>query len=315
MTDQDTGPRPAALFHNRQGFPDAVRKTLDSAFESFAREAGMRLSAYLRSTVATSFAGVHELSYSTFLEARSEHSCVAIVDVGPARQRLLLDIEPGLFFALLELMLGAKPAARMPVVRPPTAIEQQLIAVPIRALIAELDHAWNQISPIATAPKTTFQYGGIEPKPRVPALFAPSTALLAARFEVTVGEKSRAFTLAIPTQLIAVAATASPLDAEPRETPDIAESTRVEHLMLEATVRVDAWLEGVTMQFRDLVQLREGCVIKFDHATSRRLSCTVNGAAGLAGHIVSTGRKRAFLVESGGSEPGAAQSGSAEAQA
>jgi hypothetical protein len=68
--------------------------------------------------------------------------------------------------------------------------------------------------------------------------------------------------------------------------------------MLEATVRVDAWLEGVNMQFRDLVELREGCVVKFDYATSRKLSCTLNGAAGPEGHIVSTGRKRAFLIES-----------------
>jgi flagellar motor switch/type III secretory pathway protein FliN len=62
-------------------------------------------------------------------------------------------------------------------------------------------------------------------------------------------------------------------------------------------VRIDAWLEDVTMPFRDLVQLREGHVIKFDYALERALTCTVNGAAGFQGQIVSTGRRRAFLVE------------------
>jgi len=302
MTEQDTGPRPSALFQNRPGIPEPVRKTLEAAFESFARETGMRLSAYLRSTVAASFAGIDELSFSAFLEARSDHSCAATIDPGAGRPRLLLDIEPGLFFALLELMLGAKPASRPPVVRTPTAIEQQLIAVPIRALIAELDRAWSQISPAAAAPKPSFQFGGIEARSRVHALFPPSTSMLTARFEVAIGDKSRAFTLVIPAQFIATAATAaivSPAETDRGAAPDVPESTRVQHLMLEATVRVDAWLEGVTMQFRDLVQLREGCVIKFDHATTRRLSCTLNGAAGLEGHIVSTGRKRAFLLESG----------------
>jgi len=38
-------------------------------------------------------------------------------------------------------------------------------------------------------------------------------------------------------------------------------------------------------------------VIKFDHPTERNLQSTLNGVAGFPGQVVSTGRKRAFLIQ------------------
>jgi flagellar motor switch protein FliM len=51
------------------------------------------------------------------------------------------------------------------------------------------------------------------------------------------------------------------------------------------------------MQLRDLLQLREGQIVKLDHPVERKAVCTLNGKAGFNGQIVSTGARRAFMVE------------------
>ena len=68
-------------------------------------------------------------------------------------------------------------------------------------------------------------------------------------------------------------------------------------LMLPAKVNVDVWLDGSQMRLRDLLQLREGQIVKLDHPVERRAVCTLNGKQSFNGQIVSTGARRAFMVE------------------
>ena len=70
-------------------------------------------------------------------------------------------------------------------------------------------------------------------------------------------------------------------------------------LMLPARVFLDVWLDGSQMCLRDLLQLREGQIVKLDHPVERRAVCTLNGKTGFSGQIVSTGSRRAFMVEEG----------------
>jgi flagellar motor switch/type III secretory pathway protein FliN len=67
--------------------------------------------------------------------------------------------------------------------------------------------------------------------------------------------------------------------------------------MLPAKVAVDVWLDGCEMRLGDLLQLREGQIVKLDHPVERKVVCTLNGSTGYSGQIVSTGSRRAFLAE------------------
>jgi flagellar motor switch protein FliM len=48
---------------------------------------------------------------------------------------------------------------------------------------------------------------------------------------------------------------------------------------------------------RDLLELREGNLLTFDFPVDRPIELTVNGAQKFTGQVVSTGKKRACLVE------------------
>jgi flagellar motor switch/type III secretory pathway protein FliN len=51
------------------------------------------------------------------------------------------------------------------------------------------------------------------------------------------------------------------------------------------------------MRLGELLHLREGQIVKLDHPVEGKVVCTLNGSAGFSGQIVSTGSRRAFLVE------------------
>jgi flagellar motor switch protein FliM len=126
-------------------------------------------------------------------------------------------------------------------------------------------------------------------------LFPQSESVVAASFDLTVGERSGTLTVVAPAQaldsMFGAADRGASADAGVPGEPNLSRT------MLDADVQMDVWMTGISMALGDLVQLREGYVIKFDHPTERQVSCTLNGETGFMGQVVSTGRKRALLIE------------------
>ena len=56
-------------------------------------------------------------------------------------------------------------------------------------------------------------------------------------------------------------------------------------------------MEGPILTMEDLLGLREGNVLVFDFPVSRAIELSVNGSHKFTAQVVSTGRKRACLVE------------------
>jgi flagellar motor switch protein FliM len=120
--------------------------------------------------------------------------------------------------------------------------------------------------------------------------------MLVVRFDLTVGDHTGQLSLVVPPQLFQNAAeTDQPIRREKTEISGSAET--ILQLMLPARVTVDVWLDGSQMRLGDLLQLREGQIVKLDHPVERRAVCTLNGKSGFSGQIVSTGAHRAFMVE------------------
>jgi len=277
------------MYQSHTSVPEAFRQTLAAVYETFARELTTQLSAYLRATVTVKYAGLEEYTFAQFLGARKPCSCAASIKASPVDSNLILDLEPSVLFTLVELMLGGKAAARVSRDRPPTEIEKQVLALAMKSMAAQLERT------LGTVAEISLRFGGIEADAQLGRLLAPSDAVIAARFEVSVGEQTGSLTVVIPLQ--AAEALLGGAEPDPAEGAEIPESVRVSQTLMDASVRFDVWLEGVSLHLRDLVQLREGYVIKFDYPTERNLQSSLNGVAGFAGQVVSTGRKRAFLIQ------------------
>lgn len=277
------------MFQSHTSVTEAFRKTLATVHGTFARELTTQLSAYLRASVTVKYVGLEEYTFAQFLTARKVCSCAASIKASPLDSNLILDLEPSVLFTLVELLLGGKAAARAACDRPPTEIEKQVLALAMKSITAQLERT------LSTVSEVSLQFGAIEADAQLRRLLAPSDAVVVVRLEVSMGEQAGSLTVLIPTQAAEILlGSAAP---SPAEGVEISEALRVSRNLMDASVRFDVWLEGVSLELRDLVQLREGYVIKFDYPTERSLQSSLNGVNGFPGQVVSTGRKRAFLIQ------------------
>ena len=75
------------------------------------------------------------------------------------------------------------------------------------------------------------------------------------------------------------------------------EQARVLRLLREASLTLEARLEGPTLTVRDLLELTEGHLLTFDFPVQRPVELLVNDEHRFAGQVVSTGRKRGCQIE------------------
>lgn len=278
-----------ADFRNQPKLQGASGDLLRSSQQLLARELGLSLSAFLRCAVALTFKDAAE---HPFAELRSDESqsCLAVALVRPGDHSLLVELDYSVLYPLIGIALGAKIGSFATPERKPTDIELQVVNILFRLILAEAYRGWLPLTK-SQVETVALQVAGAPSR-----VFQASDSMLAMRFELTLGEHVGCLSLIVPLQLFQNAVAAEePVKREKSEKPGSAEAAV--QLMLPAKVTLDVWLDGSQMRLRDLLQLREGQVVKLDHPLDRRAVCTLNGEAGFSGQIVSTGNRRAFMVE------------------
>ena len=68
-------------------------------------------------------------------------------------------------------------------------------------------------------------------------------------------------------------------------------------MLRQATLGIEARMEGPTLTVRDLLSLKEGHLLTFDFPVDRPVELLINGTRKFTGHVVSTGNKRGYQVE------------------
>jgi len=266
-----------------QGIPgDLVRM----ANEALARELAVNLSAFLRTTITTAYQSGGEIPFGEF---PVDGSCFGLAVVRPADRKLLLGMQYSVLYPLVGIALGAKAGSFSSPDRKPTEIELQIVSLLFRLILAEAYRSW---APLMASPLETVTME-IEAAPA--RALAPTEPVFAARFELGLGEASGQVTLVAPPDLFSRAVAQE--FGVPLERPDPGSSELNLDRMMAGKVSLAVWLEGSQMRLGDLLQLREGQVVRLDHPVERRALATLNGMARFNGQIVSTGQRRAFQVE------------------
>jgi flagellar motor switch protein FliM len=267
----------------------AQSQFMQLANEALARELSLSLSAFLRSSLRAVYANTTEGLFGDLsLSARA--SCFGLALLGSEQGKLLIELEHSAIFPLLGFALGAKPGNFALPDRKPTEIELQVVHLLLRRIVPEACRAWSALvpSPLETVSLEIEQ---------TPDRVLPATEpVLIAEFQLTAEQPLGLLRLLAPLNLFARSdAQPGASRVEPAQSGVSVENTL--ELMLPVRVSVDVWLDASQMLLRDLIQLREGQIVKLDHPVDRKVSCTLNGKPGFSGQIVSTGAHRAFLVE------------------
>src|SRR5579864_403118 len=278
-----------ADFRNYRKLQGASGDLLRSTQEVLARELGLSISAFLRSSVTSVFREAEEYPFGD-LPGDESSTCLGTALVRPDDRSLLVELDYSVLYPLIGIALGAKMGSFTSPDRKPTDIELQVVNILFRLILAEAYRGW---VPVLKTPLETVTVDlGHGPS----RAFQTTDSVLVDRFDLSVGEQTGLLSLIVPPQLFQSAAN-PPEPARREKTGMSASAESTLQLMLPAKVTVDVWLDGSQMRLRDLLQLREGQIVKLDHPVERRAVCTLNGKAGFRGQIVSTGARRAFMVE------------------
>jgi flagellar motor switch protein FliM len=143
-----------------------------------------------------------------------------------------------------------------------------------------------------------FTIESMETEPQLLHLLAPNEAVVSIGIEVRIGETVGMMNIALPSIVIKMMRQKFDQQWSVRKThASEAEQARVLRVLRQATLTLEARLEGPTLTVEDLLGLREGHVLVFDLPVHRPIELTVNGARKFTAHVVTTGKKRACQLE------------------
>ncbi len=90
--------------------PDRIAKdqlrAIHLLHENFSRSLASSLSAYLRAYVAVNLVSVEQLSFMEFSQCLPSPTCLASLGMKPFESNAVLEINPGLVFPIIEMLLG-----------------------------------------------------------------------------------------------------------------------------------------------------------------------------------------------------------------
>ena len=284
----------AARFDFRR--PDRIPKSQVRAIhllhDVFARNLVSSLSAYLRSYLAVNLVSVEQLSYSEFLEGLPSPTCLVSVGLKPYDGNGVLELNPSLAFPIIEMLLGGSGKQSTSIQRDITEIEQKLLDGLLRIILNDLREAWKGVTDI------DFTIESMDTEPQLLNVLAPNEAVVAIGVEIRIAEAVGMMNIALPSIVIKMMRQKFDQQWSVRKThASESEQSRLLGMLRDASLTVEASLEGLELTVENLLALAEGHLVIFDRSVGSPVSLLVNGRKQYYGAIVNSNGKRSFAIE------------------
>jgi len=276
--------------------PDRIAKdqlrAIHLLHENFARSLASSLSAYLRAYVAVNLVSVEQLSFTEFTQCLPSPSCLVSLGLRPYEGKAVLELNPGLVFPIIEMLLGGGSRSALKINREITEIEQSVLDGMFRITLQDLKTAWHPVTPLEFTIETH------ETEPQLLRILAPNEAVVAVSLEVRIAENSGMMNIGIPSIVVKMLRNKFDQQWSIRKSESTEkEQAAVLSLASQARMQLDGRLDGPTLLVEDLMNIKDGDVLTFDYPVGRLVDLTVNGKLKYRGRVVTSGRKRAFEIE------------------
>ena len=245
-------------------------RTLQIAFETYARSCGTLLTTRLRAVSNVSLISIEQLNYDEYVAALANPTIIAVLTLDPLPGTVLLELAQSAVMTAIDHMLGG-PGGSQPE-RPLTEVEMPLLRGLIERMLGELRYGFESMVDLTPKLKE------IEYNAQFLRAHAPGDAVVVASFEMKIGAEECVSTICLPfnTILPVLSRTeAIVLSAAERQERD----TSLRNLtagLSAAPIDVAVRFQPIRMRTDDIVDLRPGDVVPLGHPTSRPLEVTVN---------------------------------------
>jgi flagellar motor switch protein FliM len=281
----------------RQNPDDPQQKLLRGVHENFALALSGSLSSLLQTEIVARLETIASVSAGDFHGALKAPSGVISFQLEPLADRAVLALDCPTVFRLLELLLGGSldpedEGSEHGQSRNLTEIEWTLLEEVVRVLVAALGEAWKAFHAVEFKVLTLENDPGLLPLPD------PSQSLAQLSFTLRLGSRDGSFQIAVPSMFFEGDASSGKTSIAP-DTENSGQDLAQHKLELlgEAKVQLEVFLEGPSIELRELAGLKPGQVVRFDYPLQKPLRAMVNDSVAIPCQIVSAGRKRAFQVE------------------
>ncbi|MBM2617368.1 flagellar motor switch protein FliM [Actinoplanes sp. LDG1-06] len=245
-------------------------RTLQIAFETYARSCGTLLTTRLRAVSNVTLASIEQLNYDEYVAALNNPTVIAVVVLDPLPGSALMEIATSASMTAIDHMLGG-PGGAQPE-RPLTEVEMPLLRGLLERMLGELRYGFETL--VDMSPKLK----EIEYNAQFLRAHQPGDACVIASFDMKIGAEETMHTICLPfnTILPVLSRTETVVlsDAE-RAAKDLAMRNLTAGLS-SAPLDVAVRFQPIRMRTDDIVDLRPGDVVPLGHPTSQPLEVTVN---------------------------------------
>jgi flagellar motor switch protein FliM len=245
-------------------------RTLQIAFETYARSCGTLLTTRLRVVSSVTLASIEQLNYDEYVASLANPTVIAVVSIDPLPGTVLLEMSSAAVMTAIDHMLGG-PGGTQPE-RPLTEVEMPLLRGLLERMLGELRYGFETLVDIS--PKLR----DIEYNAQFLRHHQPGDAVVIASFDMKVGTEESTASICLPFNTILPV-------LEKQETVELTPAERMvrdsAHRNLSAglsaaPIDVAVRFQPIRMRTDDIVDLRPGDVVPLGHPTSLPLEITVN---------------------------------------
>jgi flagellar motor switch protein FliM len=274
-------------------------RTLQIAFETYARSCGTLLTTRLRVVSSVTLAAIEQLTYDEYVASLANPTVIAVVSIDPLPGTVLVELSSSATMAAIDHMLGG-PGGPQPE-RPLTEVEMPLLRGLLERMLGELRYGFEQLVDISPKLKE------IEYNAQFLRAHQPGDAVVIASFDMKIGSEECLASICMPfTTILPVLEKQETIELTPAERMLRDSSHRSLTAGLSAApIDVAVRFHPIRMRTDDIVDLRPGDVVPLGHPTSLPLEVTVNGT--VFAHAVpgNQGARLACLVVPSPTEPSA----------
>ncbi|MCA9246783.1 MAG: flagellar motor switch protein FliM [Planctomycetales bacterium] len=279
-------------------------RALQTLHEGFSRNFGASLSGLLRSIIEVKLTSVDQLTYSEFVFSLENPTCFNLLKAEPLEGNLILDINPGILFPIIDRLLGGGSEHAHYSRRPLTEIELRLVSRITGLFLKELGVAWDNVLPL------TLEVERVESNPQLVQIVPPNEVVVLISFELTIGETRGMMNLCIPFNSIErvsnhlTANSWFSFNSKPATPETIGAITGQ---LQGSTVEMIVNLAETKIGLRDLVGLRVGDIITTEKDVKSPLSIDVQGRTKYLCSVGHFKGRKAIQVEESMAQPKLAQ--------
>ena len=245
-------------------------RTLQIAFETFARGCGTLFTTRLRVVSSVTLASIEQLNYDEYVASLANPTVIATVAIDPLPGTVLLEMASGATMTAIDHMLGG-PGGPQPQ-RPLTEVEMPLLRGLLERMLAELRYGFETLVDISPKLKE------IEYNAQFLRAHQPGDAVVIASFDMKIGSEECVASICLPfTTILPVLERQEQIELTPAER--MIRDTAYRSLtagLSAAPIDVAVRFQPIRMRTDDIVDLRPGDVVPLGHPTSLPLEVIVN---------------------------------------